>query len=152
MGLEAHAQRPVPAVPGLHVRPAVAHDVDAVLAVDAVAYGTDPDSGGPWLAPMIGAAAVTVAIAELDGAPVATGYVVHTDDVGGPAMHLGGIGVLPAARGRGIAAALSSWLMDDGWARGAQLAELQATGDAAAHVYARLGFFEAGSLDVYVEL
>jgi GNAT superfamily N-acetyltransferase len=130
----------------------VPHDVDVVLAVDAVAYGTDPGARGPWWAPMLGAEQMTVAIGELDGQPVATGYAVHTDDRGGPAVHLGGIGVLPAARGRGVAAALSSWLLDVGWERGAQLAELQADSDAAARVYARLGFFEAGGLDVYVEL
>jgi GNAT superfamily N-acetyltransferase len=134
------------------VRAGIPHDIDAVLAVDAVAYGTDPTSRGPWWAPMLGATAMTVAVAELDRVPVGTGYVVHTDGRGGPAMHLGGIGVLPAARGRGVGAALSSWLLDVGWARGARLAELQADTDAAAHVYARLGFFEAGGLDVYVEL
>ena len=152
MGLEAHAQRPARPVPGLAVRAGIPHDVDVVLAVDAVAYGTDPGSRGPWWAPMLGARDTTVAVAELDGVAVGTGYVVHSDGRGGPAMHLGGIGVLPAARGRGVAAALSSWLLEAGWERGAELAELQADSDAAAHVFARLGVFEAGGLDVYVEL
>jgi GNAT superfamily N-acetyltransferase len=152
MGLEAAAFRPAPVPDGVHLREAVAHDVDAVLAIDSVAFGTDPGSRGPWLVPLLGAADVTVGIAELDGEPVATGYALHTDGHAGPAVHLGGIGVLPAARGHGIATALSSWLLEAGWARGAQLAELHADSDAAARVYARLGFFEAGGLDVYVDL
>jgi ribosomal protein S18 acetylase RimI-like enzyme len=152
LGLEAAAFRPVPAPDGVELREAVAHDVDALLAIDSVAFGTDPGTRGRWIVPMLGAPEVTVAIGELHGEPVATGYAVHTDGRAGPGVHLGGIGVLPAARGHGIATALSSWLLEAGWKRGARLAELHADSDAAAQIYARLGFFEAGGLDVYVGL
>jgi ribosomal protein S18 acetylase RimI-like enzyme len=153
LGLDPGAHRRVPpAVPGLTLRAAVPHDIDAVLAVDAIAFGIDPGERGPWFAPMLATDAATVAIGELDGEPVACGYIVYTAGRAGPAAHLGGVGVLPAVRGRGIAAALSHWLLEVGWARGAQLAELHADSDAAARVYHRLGFFEAGGLDVYVEL
>jgi len=154
MGLEAgaHGHRPEP-VPGLELRRAVGHDIDAVLAIDAIAFGADPGPQGAWWAPMLGAGeTVTVVLAELRSEPVATGYAVHTDGRAGPAVHLGGIGVLPAARGRGIASALSAWLLDEAWRRGAQLAELHADSTAAARIYARLGFFEAGALDVYVDV
>jgi GNAT superfamily N-acetyltransferase len=155
MGLEAGARRAANArepVPGLALREAVPHDSDDVLAIDAIAFGVDPAGRGPWWTPMLGSGAVTVVLGELGGRPVATGYAVHTDGLAGPAVHLGGIGVLPAARGRGVATALSSWLLEAGWARGAELAELHADSTLAAHVYARLGFFEAGGLDVYVGL
>lgn len=153
LGLEAGGGRAAPpAVDGLTVRAAVPRDIDAVLAVDAIAFGLDPGERGPWLTPMLATDAALVAIGELDGEPVACGYVVHTAGRAGPAAHLGGVGVLPAVRGRGIAAALSHWLLEAGWARGARLAELHADSDAAARIYHRLGFFEAGGLDVYVEL
>jgi GNAT superfamily N-acetyltransferase len=153
LGLEAGAHRPVPpAVPGLTLRAAVPHDVDAVLAVDAIAFGVDPGERGPFFAPMLASDAATVVIGELRGEPVATGYVVPTDGRAGPAAHLGGIAVLPAHRGRGIGAAVSEWLLEAAWASGARLAELHADSDLAARLYHRLGFFEAGGLDVYVGL
>ena len=60
--------------------------------------------------------------------------------------------VLPAARGRGVAAAMSSWLLARGLARGAEFAHLQCDTATAGRVYGRLGFAEAGELDVYTEL
>jgi hypothetical protein len=44
---------------------------------------------------------------------------------------------------------MSSWLLARGFAAGARLGHLQADTEAAARVYARLGFADAGSLQVY---
>jgi predicted GNAT family acetyltransferase len=62
------------------------------------------------------------------------------------------VAVLPAARGRGVAGALCSWLLRRGVAAGARLAHLHPDNDGAARLYARLGFRETGGLDVYVDL
>jgi predicted GNAT family acetyltransferase len=67
-------------------------------------------------------------------------------------VYLAGVAVLEAARRRGIAAAMSAWLLERGFADGARLAHLHADTDTAARVYSRLGFAPAGELDIYVDL
>jgi len=47
---------------------------------------------------------------------------------------------------------MSSWLLARGFARGARLAHLHSDTATAAAVYARLGFADAGELDLYPEL
>lgn len=143
---------PARPVPGLHVRAAGPADLDAVLHVDATAFEGDPAAEEPWIRPHLTAAAATVALAELDGVPVATAYVLRSDGRAGPAAYLAGVGVLPAARGRGVAAAVSWWLLRRAADAGARIAHLHPDTDAAARVYARLGFVEVGGLDVYVDL
>ena len=64
-------------------------------------------------------------------------------------MYLGGIAVLPATRQRGVAAALSSWLLAPGFAAGARFAHLQTDSNGAARVYERLGFEEFSGIDIY---
>ena len=83
---------------------------------------------------------------------MATAYALRSDGVAGPAVYLAGVAVLPAARRRGVGAALSSWLLARGVAGGAELAHLHADTDDAARVYARLGFTDADPLDVYVDV
>jgi len=46
----------------------------------------------------------------------------------------------------------SSWLLERGFAAGAQLAHLHADDQASAAVYGRLGFVDAGELEIYEEL
>ena len=67
-------------------------------------------------------------------------------------MFLGGIGVVHGARRRGVAAAMSAWLLRRAFHGGARLAHLHPESDAAARVYDRLGFRAAGALDIYVDL
>jgi ribosomal protein S18 acetylase RimI-like enzyme len=152
MLLDADRFVPAPAVPGLRLRTAGPDDLAAVVAVDAVAFDGDPAAEAPWIRPHLVAPSVTVALAELDGVAVGTGYALRSDGRAGPAAYLAGIAVLPAARGRGVAAAMSAWLLRDAVARGSRLAHLHPDTDAAARVYARLGFAEVGGLDVYVDL
>ena len=151
MAVEAAAFRPVNAA-AVDVRAATPVDLDTVVAVDAAAFDSDPDSGRAWLAAHLGAEPVDTAIATLEGVPVATGYAIRTDGAGGPALYVGGVGVVPAARRRGIGAALSSWLVARGVASGAEIAHLHADTEDAARVYARLAFADGEPLDVYVDL
>lgn len=150
--LEPTRLAPAPAVPGLRVRRAGAADLAAVLAVDVAAFGGDRAASGRWLEPLLRAPEVTVALAELDGAPVATAYVVRSDGRAGPAVGLGGVGVLPPARRRGVAGAVASWLLAGAIDAGARIAHTEPDTDGAARGYVRLGFAEAAALDVYVDL
>ena len=134
------------------LREAGPDDLETVLDIDCSAFGSDRELMRPWTAPHLGAPAVTVALASLDGEPVGTGYSLRSDGAAGPCLLLAGVAVArarPKARNSG---ALSSWLLARGFAAGARLAHLQADTDAAARVYGRLGFADAGALDVYVDL
>ena len=152
MGLERADFRPAPAVPGLRVRAAGASDFETVLHVDALAFESDPEEGREWLAGQLGAAPVVSALAELDDEPVATAYSLRSDGLAGPCLYLAGIGVLGHARRRGVGAAISSWLLERGFAAGAELAHLHPDTDEAARIYSRLGFVETDGFDVYVKL
>ena len=151
MGLTPDALRPATRVPGLALRAACGDDLDAVLAVDAAAFGVPAALQRPWLAPHLGARGVTVALASLGGEPVGTAYTLRTDGAAGPSAFLAGVAVSAGARRRGVAAAMSSWLLARAFAEGAELAHLAADTDAAARVYARLGFAPAGALEVHVD-
>src|SRR5919112_1195274 len=115
--------RPPPPVPGLVVR--------AASSVER-----------PWIEPHLSADRVTVALGLLDGQPVATAYALRSDGRAGPAVYVAGVAVLPEARRRGVGAAVSSWLVGRALGSGAQLAHLHPDDDAAARIYARLGFVE----------
>jgi len=147
MGLAAEAFVPAPSVPGLGIRAATRADLDTVVSLDAAAFGGEPQRA--WTEPQLGAAPVETALATLDGEPVATAYAIRSDGRAGPCLYLAGVGVVPHARRRGIGAAVSSWLLERGFAAGAGLAHLHPDSDAAARVYARLGFRETAGFDVY---
>jgi GNAT superfamily N-acetyltransferase len=152
MGLAAADFRPAPDVPELTLREAGPADVEPVLAIDAAAFGADPRLQRPWLEPHLDAPGITVALAELAGEPVGTAYSLRSDGAAGPAVFLAGVAVAEPARRRGIAGAMSSWLLAGAFAGGARLAHLHPDTDAAARVYSRLGFSDAGALDIYVDL
>ena len=141
-----------PAVPGLTLRAAGPDDLETVLAIDTSAFGSDPDEYRPWTEPHLHAPAITVALAELEDEPVGTAYTVRSDGAAGPAAFLAGVAVLEPFRRRGIAAAMSAWLLERAFADGARLAHLHPDTDAAARVYSRLGFTPAGALDIFVDL
>jgi ribosomal protein S18 acetylase RimI-like enzyme len=56
-----------------------------------------------------------------------------------------GVGTLPAARRRGIGAAVTGRLVQDARAHGAEIVFLSAAGDAVARLYERLGFRRVGT-------
>lgn len=165
MAVPAGELRPAPPVPGLSVRPAGPDDLPTVHAVDHAAFGTpeDEDVGEPqdaaeddlgraWLLPHLTAPQVDVALATLDGVPVATAYCVRSDGRAGPAAALGGVAVVAAARRRGIGAAVSDWLLRQAVAGGAQWAHLSPDTEQAARVYRRLGFLERRGFTIHVDL
>lgn len=135
----------------LVLRAATADDLPAVLDIDASAFGGDPDAGRGWIEPHFRAAAIAVGLAELGGDPVGTAYTIASSGRAGPSVLLGGVATRPDARRRGIARALSAWLLLRAFAAGATLAHLNPDDDAAARVYARLGFIEEDGFDVYVD-
>jgi GNAT superfamily N-acetyltransferase len=149
MALVPHGFQPAQAVEGLQLALAGPDEVETVAAVDAAAFGEDPQTQRPWIEPHLGAASVETALATLGGQPVATAYTLRSNGRAGPALYLGGVAVLEGARRQGVAAAMSSRLLQRGFAAGAQLAHLHADTEQSARVFARLGFHEAGELDIY---
>lgn len=171
MGVPAGDLLPAPAVPGLQVRRAGPDDLTAVHVVDHAAFSTPDDDGSgqghdpqeepdpaedalglAWLRPHLAAPQVDVALATLDDVPVATAYCLRSDGQAGPAAALGGVAVVPAARRRGIAAAVSWWLLQRAADSGAQWVHLSPDTEQAASVYRRLGFVERRGFTVHVDL
>jgi ribosomal protein S18 acetylase RimI-like enzyme len=151
MGLAPERFAPTTVPPGVQLRPAGPADVDAVLAVDTVAFDAPDAVERPWVEPQLSQPGMTVCAAEVDGTVVGVGNVLVTDGEAGPAAYVAGIGVLPAYRGAGVGAAVSSWLVERGLAAAARLAHLHPDTTAAAAIYARLGFVEVAGFDVYVD-
>jgi GNAT superfamily N-acetyltransferase len=153
MGVRPPGLRPAPEVHGVELRRAGPDDLEAALGVDVVAFESDAATERPWHEANLAAPdVVEVVLATLAGRPVGTAYCLRSDGLAGPAAYVAGVGVLPDARGRGVAAAMSWWLCDRAFDRGARLVHLHPDDDRAARVYARLGFAEVEGLDVYVDL
>lgn len=139
---------------GVTLRTAGPSDVEAVLAADTAAFGSDPGLSRPWTTALVESREdrITVCVASVDADVVGTGYAVYTDGLAGKSVYLAGIAVMPGYRNRGIGGAISTWLVCRGMDAGAELAHLSADDDRAARLYTRLGFAEAGVLDVYGEM
>ena len=142
MALERADFSPAPPVDGLELREAGSHDLETVVALDTAAFADgDAELGRRFFAAHFESAAIRTALGLLGGEPVATAFTVRTGD----ALYLGGVGVLPEARRRGIGAAVSSWLLEEEFG----FAHLWPDTDAAARIYGRIGFRMASALDVY---
>ena len=152
MGLLPSRHTPVKAALGMEIRVATLADVEAVVRIDAAAFGDPIERTRPWVAPHLDAPGFTVALVELDGEPVGVATAIGTDDRAGLCVGIFGVGVVEPARNRGIGGALTSWLLERAFAGGAALAHLNPDTEAAARLYARLGFVETAGLDVYVDL
>jgi GNAT superfamily N-acetyltransferase len=144
--------RAVRASPGVSIGDALPADVDTFARIDAAAFAGTVEQTLPWVAPHFGATGFIVALATVDGEPVGVATAIHTDDRAGQCVGIFGVGVLVHARRRGIGGAMTSWLLEKVFARGATLAHLNPDSDAAARLYARLGFIETAGLDVYCDL
>jgi ribosomal protein S18 acetylase RimI-like enzyme len=138
--------------PRVEIRIAGSTDVDVVARVDATAFGDPVARTRPWIEPHLGAPGFTVALAALDSEPAGVATAILTDDRAGRSVGIFGVAVLEHARNRGIGGALTSWLLERGFAAGAALAHLNPDTEAAARLYARLGFVETAGLDVYVDV
>lgn len=146
---QRRAAEPPPALQIGVARPA---DLDDIARIDAAGFEDDVAVVRPWIAPQLGAAGFTTAMARLEGVPVGIATAKFTSDRAGPCVGIYGVSVLEGARRRGIAAALTTWLLERTWADGATLAHLNPVSDAVARLYARLGFVETDGLDVYADL
>lgn len=150
MALAPDAFRPAREVPGLTLRLAEPADLDVAVSVDAASYESDSEVMRPWIAPMLDMPGLDYCLAELDGEAVGVGQCLVTHSDAGPAAYIAGIGVLPHVRGRGVGAAVSSWVVERGFAAGAAFAHLHPE-PMAVGVYARLRFTEVEGFDVYVD-
>jgi GNAT superfamily N-acetyltransferase len=137
---------------GLTLRVASTADADAVARIDAAAFGDPIEQIRPWIEPHLGAPGFVVALAELEGQPVGAATSIVSDGMAGCCVGIFGVGVLPHARRCGIARAMTHWLLQCAFSEGATFAHLNPDSDAAAGLYARLGFKETAGLDVYVDL
>jgi GNAT superfamily N-acetyltransferase len=151
MGLAAGDFRPAGVPEGVTLRAAGPADADAVLSVDTVAFEDPVEVERPWVEPILSQPSAAVCVAERGGATIGCGYCLVTDGDAGPAVYVAGVGVPPEARGRGVGAAVSSWLVQCGLEAGARLAHLHPDTDDAARIYGRLGFLEVDGFDVYVD-
>jgi ribosomal protein S18 acetylase RimI-like enzyme len=82
-----------------------------------------------------------LAAASGPAGPLAAGSYQLAGDV----AEITGIGVLPASRRRGLAAAVTHALAADALARGASVVFLSATDSSVARIYRRLGFRQVGT-------
>jgi GNAT superfamily N-acetyltransferase len=152
MGLDRAAFRAADAVPELEVRAAGPDDLVTALHIDSTAFGLDQEENRRWLEPLLSAERVEFALGSLGGLAVATAYVLRSDGRAAPSAYVAGVAVLPEARRRGVAAGVSSWLLERAFERGAEIAHLNPDTDGAARIYERLGFSELPGHDIYIEL
>nr|WP_246315751.1 GNAT family N-acetyltransferase [Kineococcus aurantiacus] len=146
--VDAAAFRPAGLPPGCTARVAGPADVEDLAAVDVAAFGGDRAAVRDRFAELVRTPGVELVLVTGAAGPLAAAYTVASDLDAGPAVLLGGVGVVPAARRRGLGAGLSSWALSRAFAAGARFAHLQPVDDAAARVYARLGFTPGPGLEV----
>lgn len=152
MGLASERFATVDTRTTVEIRTAAPADAADVAAIDAAAFDEPIERIRRWVEPHLDAPGFTVALAELDGVAVGIATAIRTDDRAGPCVGIFGVAVLERARRRGVASALTSWLLGRALAGGATLAHLNPDSVAAERLYARLGFVETAGLDVYVDL
>jgi ribosomal protein S18 acetylase RimI-like enzyme len=161
LALDPGGWAPPPAPPGVAVRMLGADDAalpSAQAAVElAFASAGDPvlGSAGPeerdlaaarlgelgFLRERLRAGLTATAVAEGAEGPLGAG----SHQPVGAVTEVTGVGTLPAARGRGIGAAVTGRLVEHARERGAELVFLSAAGDAVARMYERLGFRRIGT-------
>jgi ribosomal protein S18 acetylase RimI-like enzyme len=152
-------QTPLPEDVSLSIITAQDPDLAAVQAVAPVAFGALDTAVGPagpaereaaaavlpagqaaaWHASLIEGTLVHAAARGREGAlagPLCTGSYQHARDV----AEVVGVGTLPAARGRGLAAAVTAVLARHALDAGLRTVFLSAQNDRVARVYERVGF------------
>ena len=87
------------------------------------------------------------AVAVLESSVVGTGFISSSDGV----AEITRVATIPAARRRGVAATITSFMIADRFAHGDSLAWLTASGDAAQALYLKLGFRLVGVRLYYEE-
>jgi len=155
--LDAAGWRPAPAPPGVEVRvvPSGAPDLASLRAVASLAFAEPGTAVGPAGRPelLLETAAVSAASVTDLRERLRTGLTVLVAGYGvegplavgshqpvGAVSEIAGVGTLPAARRRGLAAAVTSALVRDALGRGVDVEFLSAADEDVARVYRRLGF------------
>jgi GNAT superfamily N-acetyltransferase len=164
MALEAASWQPAPVPAGVNVRLLEPDDSALALANAAVelafvqphgAERAGKEPAGPaernalashgedlgFLRGRLAQAVTVMAVAEDDLGPLAVGSHQPLGDV----AEITGVGTLPSARRRGLAAAVTSHLVEDARERGADVVFLSAADATVAAIYGRLGFREIGA-------
>jgi GNAT superfamily N-acetyltransferase len=161
LALDADAWTPAPAPGGVTVRMLGAGDPSLAAAQGAVELAfavPGTEAGMPGAAERDVAAAglydlgflrerlrsglTAMAVAETDAEGV---LAAGTHQPVGDVSEVTGIGTVPAARRRGIGAAVTGRLVEHARERGAELVFLSAAGDDVARTYERLGFRRIGT-------
>jgi ribosomal protein S18 acetylase RimI-like enzyme len=157
LALDPAAWRPAAAPPGAEVRvvAAAAPDLATLRAVASLAFGEPGTSVGATGRSDVAAAAAAVSPAGVrdlrerlrSGLTVlAAAYnaegplAVGSHQPVGAVSEIAGVGTLPAARRRGLAAAVTSALVGDALDRGVEVVFLSAADEDVARVYRGLGF------------
>jgi len=152
MAVPPSGLRPVTGDATLELAPASADELEVFAAVDAAAFEDEVGPTREWVRPMLGADGFLPVLARVDGEVVGVAYGVRTSGDGGESVGVFGVGVLPAARRRGVGGALTTYVVGWGFSSGADLAWLNPDTEDAARLYGRMGFQETGGLDVYVDI
>ncbi|MBV8259203.1 MAG: GNAT family N-acetyltransferase, partial [Actinobacteria bacterium] len=147
---EARAPEPPP---GIELVEAVTEpDVRATATAQHEAYAEPGPPSNAWVEGMLrGVAAGGLVVLARDtgtGEPAGGGQCTPPAE---GATELAAIGVRPAYRRRGIAAAMTAWLAERMRARGASLVWLTAAGEPEARIYAGVGFERVGDA-LYISL
>jgi GNAT superfamily N-acetyltransferase len=135
----------------VEIRVAVAADLTTYARVDAAAFDDEVAPTADYARPMLGAAGFHALLAFHGGQPAGVAHAIRSDGAGGPSVGIFGVGVLAAHRRLGIGRSLTTHLLRWGGDSGADLAWLNPDDDAAAALYAGLGFREVPGFDVYVD-
>lgn len=114
---------------------------DEVAAVQSVTFGDPPDLAMRFVRPTVGAPGCVYLAAVADGVTACVGEVVGPGAPGAPTMPGGiyGVATLPAYRRRGLAAALTTALVELAFGRGSSFVHLNPS-PMGEGVYRRLGF------------
>ncbi len=110
-------------------------------ALDEIAAAADPATTA-FLGSRIDEGLTITAAAFVDGEPVAAGAHQPVDG----ATEVVGVACLPAFRRRGLAAAVTSLLVEDALARGVGVVCLSADDEDVERLYGRLGFLTVGAV------
>jgi GNAT superfamily N-acetyltransferase len=149
MGLLPNELRVQPPPDGIHIRRITPDEADTYARIDADVFDDDADLVRAWVAPEVAWRGCTHWLA-FDGAePIGVTSGLRSDGYAGPSGTLTGIGVRQAWRRRGLGAALAAVASADLFDAGASLVHLNPNSDAAARVYARVGFREVPGFDIY---
>lgn len=134
---------------GVCFREAKPSDLDAYAALDARVFGSPIEPLRSWIGGSFGTPGWTHWLAEVEGGPIGMLRAQRTDLDGGPCGTITGVGVAESHRRRGIGAALTSRACAVLFDSGATLVHLNPDTDAAASVYARIGFQEVPGWKVF---